>query len=521
MADDIPWSILIQPCDANNQPFVGSSIGNKLVKAWVTLTHNSASNTTGPVPPDGKPVWIQFNAGRKTDPTFDQKSSPSIMVGLLIGKFQNGKFNWDNSGTTGSFGIYQYEIKDGTWLQHPTGPYSKFDSVLTLVFDPNYFALASEFNLNPNPFLNKLDIGLPAPVGDFHQNLEVYARLWVGELGGTSDGVSWSDSVLDIVAEHKSVPDDGTSSQITNTCYGVTNVYPYDNDKFPPAIAPAFSGSFSVYLHRTVGVALNAKCGKTFNASSILCDKVTQVFTRFFTGVSVQFDAGDTISNFFVQAPTPPGQPAGTGCWATPKAVASCFDADGTPHLTSDKKGLIVPTPDCYATIPFFTFYVVAGRQIVPAGKECGDSGLLLSGKDYTDGQGNRRVLSPILLVWPPQDEGPDSQGRPYNPTMYPDQQKSILDSLAADEDRLNSFADTICHEIGHALGLRHGLYYVPPSTYMLDAPPDVQPHQRGTMSYRGNEADSTYSPPNFGVVHEFVIRQLFPPPPPPPKNPS
>jgi hypothetical protein len=387
-----------------------------------------------------------------------------------------------------------------------TGGDPTSDAALVLDFNRDMFTGVD--TLYPPPVFRLPRV---VPGGLFHENYQLYTILTVGDKNawGTAEGAY--DSVFDVPVLYSNVPRSagGEDSTDTMTCYGVTNIYPFDNMHFPTANVPRFPGVLNVYLHKSMFDALKSKM-QSMNPNAAwqaLASRINNTFYEVgFPRIVVNDSSPDPlhvdqafVSKYYVPL-NDKNEPNGFPPYVA-KTATQYFDASGKLTTDADK----IPIAN-FQSVPFFDFYVFA-QQPPQDGGECANAEFSLFDGTFTDGQGNKRVVAPVVYVWPPQDEQNNDGSTP------------LFQACKTDDDRLNFLAHMVCHEIAHTFGLRHELHYDPngvdangkPFPYVLVSGSGAfKFHNRGIMGCAEVEDDGSYPFRHFGPVHRAAIQQLF-----------
>jgi hypothetical protein len=151
--------------------------------------------------------------------------------------------------------------------------------------------------------------------------------------------------------------------------------------------------------------------------------------------------------------------------------------------------------------VPFFLYFVFSEEVKPDSASEDAHSEMVntLHPEEFTKTPPQKRVLSPSILTWgrPGQREG---------------LRGALVDGggFKGIEQKYHTIflANTIAHEIGHDLGLRHGVYYNNDTdTYEVDPKhPDYLP--QGVMDY--DPTGTTAWPQWFGPVHKALFKKHY-----------
>lgn len=306
---------------------------------------------------------------------------------------------------------------------------------------------------NPRPGLS---LFLPWEVESENSVLEVAGKLTVG--GSVVADLRVNDR-LDIPLRHNGVPENGTDQNTRLRCFGVGIVYPSASHLLSGNSRIQFPGTMNIHIHNNVGSACNAIHPGSFDQGQ-LTQKITTVMSDAgFAGVNITM-IDDT------QART---------VWA---------------RRNSRWVGQNIATPPNFApgegsSIPFFDYWVFHERNVPSERGEAGNSEAL---NTFSPPGSNKLVVLPIVI--PAGGASPPFQNS-YQATLA--------------DDRMNFLADLIAHEIGHSLGLRHGLRFKPSdSSYVLDS--SVLKGTMTTLSVRGGRIPLK----KFGPVHTRTIERHF-----------
>jgi len=344
------------------------------------------------------------------------------------------------------------------------GTTPKFDCVLatvqapTLVADSD-FRIALQFDAttfeNAHPAAR---LFLPWETTAENNTLEVGVKL-------TIDGSVHADTAandrLDIRLSHPNVPEDGTSTTVRSPCFGVLTVYPDDNFLFTRAQRlPVAGHPVRVFIHDSVGNACNRLRASSFSLATLTTHITTILTSGGFTAPTVT-----QVDDAAATAATAPWARSGGRFVAKnvtdPNNIAN---TDGTD-------------------MPFFDYWIFHERNVT-GGAEIGQSESLNPFGMVNVAAATKRAIAPIVLP------------------------ASTFDSFYGNvllSDSMNAVADIICHEIGHSLGLRHGLAFDSSGpSYSLTGGTLL-----GTMTTEQVNGGRIKVKP-FGPVHAGVIRRHF-----------
>jgi hypothetical protein len=303
--------------------------------------------------------------------------------------------------------------------------------------------------------------------------IEIGSKLIIA--GGVEADIK-DNNLITVPIEHKNVPENGAGPARFDFL-GVGMVYPLDNSLWT---AGAFSGSkkaakvvassINVFLHDVI-----IPKHTTTQAPITLADIDTRL-GKIFTDVGLpkptvtQKTDADLLATGFERRSTQRGTR-----WAAKQAVLA------DPDSFMDTEGL---------SMGMFDFWFVFETALTPSG--AGEAAEAEGIANFDPVKGTKLVLTPGAVI-------PQSVTLVNACTTHP--------TLGAVEYPANFLTSTIAHEIGHALGLRHGLratgsgYDIGPAGHI-----DIS---RGLMSYVSTS--NGVSPLQlFGPVHRTVLKKRF-----------
>ncbi|WP_437664896.1 reprolysin-like metallopeptidase [Sorangium sp. So ce1182] len=303
--------------------------------------------------------------------------------------------------------------------------------------------------------------------------IEIGAKLYIA---GSVEADVNDNNVVTVPLEHKAVPEDGTGTAKFD-CLGVGMVYPLDNALWTPGAFPGskkaakvVAASINVFLHdvlitkhtkATAPITLadvDTRLGKIFTDAGLPKPTVTQ-----------KTDADLTAAGFEIRT-TKRGKR-----WAAKKALL------GDPDSFMDTEGVSMGMFDFW-----FTF------ETALAAASAGEAAEAESISNFDPSTGTKLVLTPGSVI-------PQSVTLVHGCTAHP--------TLGVAEYPANMLTSTIAHEIGHALGLRHGLratgsgYDIGPAGHV-----DIS---RGLMAYVSTQ-NGVCPLQFFGPVHRTVLAKRF-----------
>lgn len=305
--------------------------------------------------------------------------------------------------------------------------------------------------------------------------LEIGAKLIIA---GSVEADVKDNNQITVPLEHKGVPEDGAGPAKFDFL-GVGMVYPLDNSLWAPGAftgskkaAKAVASSIQIFVHdeiltrHTTPAApitladLDTRLGKIFTDAGLPRPTVTQ-----------KTDADLTAAGFERRTTA-----RGTR-WAAKAALLS------DPDNFMDTEGL---------SMGMFDFWVVFESRLAPSSAGEAAEAEAIADFDPSRSPATKLVLTPAAVI-------PQSVTGVAGCTAHP--------TLGASEYKANMLTSTIAHEIGHALGLRHGLRATPLG-YDL-GPVDHVDISRGLMAYVSTQ--NGVSPLLFfGPVHRTVLAKRF-----------
>lgn len=320
------------------------------------------------------------------------------------------------------------------------------DFRVRLEFDSDVFE-----NVRPS-----LNLFLPWEVDAENEVMEVDTKL---EIGGNVHADFADNDGLDVPLRHRRVPEDGTDQNSRQTCFGATTVYPSENHLLAAAARIQFPGTMNIKIHDSVRSACNAIHSGSFNLGQ-LTQKITSVMSDAgFAGVSITM-VNDTQARAVWQEHG--------GRWVGQNIA-------NPPNFTAGEG----------TSLPFFDYWLFHEPGVSPQSGDAGNSEAL---NDFSPPGANKLVIFPIVI--------PGAGGVTPFSNSY---------DAALASDRMNFMADLITHEVGHSLGLRHGLRFdAAGSSYSLGGGV-----LRGVMTML--EVNGGRIPLKmFGPVHNETIQRHF-----------
>jgi hypothetical protein len=313
--------------------------------------------------------------------------------------------------------------------------------------------------LDSNVFENvrpSLSLFFPWEVDVENEVMEVDTKL---EIAGSVHADFNDNDGLDVPLTHRRVPEDGTDQNSRQTCFGSTTVYPSENHLLASGARIQFPGTMNITIHDSVRSACNAFHPDSFDLGQ-LTQKVTSVMSDAGFGSVSMTMADDTQARVVWRRHD--------GRWVG-KNIA-------TPPNFSDGEG---------TSLPFFDYWMFHETSVSPQGSDAGNSEAL---NTFAPPGANKLVIFPIVI---PGAGATTPFGTAYGATTA--------------DHHMNFLADLITHEIGHSLGLRHGLRFDGQgSSYSLSG--GVLRGVMTMLEVNGGEIPLK----NFGPVHKETIRRHF-----------
>jgi hypothetical protein len=290
--------------------------------------------------------------------------------------------------------------------------------------------------------------------------MEVRARLTVA---GAIEADLAQNDVLDVPMKHLAVPDDGTNTTDTSEAFGVTTVYPTKHDFLKASDRIPFAGkTLNVFIHDGVGTGLNGMRTGCYTFASVKSALTTILNDGGFGNLNiVEVTSAD---------------PKLTAVWTTLNGERVAKNVTD-PQNIADNEG---------TDIPFFDYWIFFETTKSPQGSEAAQSESLNPNATKVDvAKATKRAIQPIFIL-----------------KKSPKFLTALTAVLAADS--ANLIATLMAHEIGHSLGLRHGLDFdVGAGSYTVAT-------EVGTMTGGSVDGGGHAVAQLFGPVHRDVIKKFY-----------
>lgn len=332
------------------------------------------------------------------------------------------------------------------------------------------------------PTNTPVKLHLPWVFDSRNTTFELNARLNVGNTVETDVTGPDANQAIEIQTQHDGVTDDAVVNQVAQhppfTFFGVRNLYTMSLLGSPTRVRVPFAAqTMNVFLDTSVMGLMTAPANL-----ATLAGFVRTVMTDLGFG-SVTVDAGTAVQTRFTtsfkQIRTTKGN-----LWWMSRNVRAANEKTFADAMEADKQFSFDPAET--VQIPFFDFYIVR-QDVDPNGNELAHSEGLSSITPP-----NKNILAPIALT-----AGTNSQSG----------LRKFLGGLPANLQPI-IIAQSICHEIGHTLGLRHEVEFPGAVPYKFPGNND---------SIRGVMAGAVTPPVGttavfqfFGPVHRAAIRPLY-----------
>lgn len=345
--------------------------------------------------------------------------------------------------------------------------------------------------------VRSFSLRLPWVFNERSEKLQLSARLVIN---GTPHADETRNQVIDIPLVHLAVPEEADATKPKRKFIGVRNLYTRSNEHdsssatAPVLRVPLANARMRVILHASFATFCTASAAPIPTVATA----IEQILNDAGFGASV-----DVLN----------GPAADAECALHWRSVDGRFmsrlivdrdqskpERDRIEHLTAAaiaaNRGVTVPN-GMEQRIPFFDFYIFAEDSEPPAATELAHSERLVPVTGSVRGvlatTATKALATPIVIA---KGFGATSPLR------------KLLAQIV-DADHTNVLAGTVCHEIGHTLGLKHPIAFKGSLPYAFG---DAE-FARGTMSSGGLVTGS--GPPRmalsfFGPVHQLEIGRRY-----------
>jgi hypothetical protein len=334
---------------------------------------------------------------------------------------------------------------------------------------------------------NPIRLHLPWVFDPRNTTFELNARLTVGGVLETDvvDLVAPNDAnqAIEIQTQHLGVTDDAVINQVAQhpafTFFGVRNLYTMSLLGSPTRIRVPFAGqTMNIFVEKSVMGLMHAPATVTTLAGFVTTIMGDLGFT------SVNVDAGAAVQARFA-ASFKQVNTTKNNLWWMSKSVLAANEKTFADKLEADQSFSFLPTET--VQIPFFDFYIVR-QDVDPNGSELAHSESMSAITPPS-----KSILAPIVLT---------------AGTSNLNGLRKFLSAVSDASLEAMVVATSICHEIGHTLGLRHEVEFpgAPPYKFPADAA-----SVRGVMSGSVTPPAGTTTPFQlFGPVHRAAIQRLY-----------
>jgi hypothetical protein len=352
------------------------------------------------------------------------------------------------------------------------------DFELSLTADSNSNSIEIDNN-------NPVRLHLPWVFDQRNTTFELNARLRVANTIETDVTGPDANQAIEIQTQHNLVTDDAVVNQVAKhppfTFFGVRNLYTMSLLSPPPRVRVPFAGqTMNVFVENSVMGLIQAPANLATLAGFV---RTTMGDLGFAT---VNVDAGAAVQTRFTtnfkQIRTTKGN-----LWWMSRNVLPANEKSFADRMEADQTFSALATES--VQIPFFDFYIVR-QDVDPNGNELAHSEGMM-----TIVPPNKTILAPIALT---------------AGTSNLNGLRKFLSSLSDANLQAMVVAQSICHEIGHTLGLRHEVEFPGATPYRFPANADsVRGVMSGAVAPRAG-ASTTAPFQLFGPVHRAAIRALY-----------
>lgn len=282
------------------------------------------------------------------------------------------------------------------------------------------------------------------------QQQELRARLTIGT---TVEADLKDNDKVDIPMKHLDVPEDGAAGGALSDCFGFGTVYPVKNNNMKPTETVPFTGkTMNVFVHKDIGAAVNAVVPSGYDFGKLTTALKDILASGGFTNVSVvEVDWTDSRLT----------------------AIGTVSGTAGNQTFTPGPNG-----------IPYFDSWLLLDKATTwKAGMEAGQS----EAATYQISKATKVLTSPIMIL-----NGALANFIPM-----------------VDKAKIHIFlANLFAHEIGHGLGLNHGL-----DATVTKGPPTSCAYSKatgtGTMTDVKISGNSVFLQ-RFGPVHRDALKKHY-----------
>lgn len=330
---------------------------------------------------------------------------------------------------------------------------------------------------------NTIKLHLPWIFDDKNPILQLNARMRVGANVETDVIGTDANQPIEIQMQHNAVTDDAVLNDAAHhpplTFFGVRNLYTMSVLGSPPRVKVPFGNqTMNIFIENSVMGLIQAPANLATLAGFIRAVMGDIGFAN------VNVEAGTAVQQRFAQNFKQIRTTKGN-LWFMSKNVLPANEKSFADRMEADQTFSVLATES--VQVPFFDFYIVR-QDVDPNGNELAHSEGMM-----TISPPNKTILAPIVLT---------------AGTSNLNGLRKFLSSLSDASLQAMVVAQSICHEIGHTLGLRHDVQFQGAPPYRF---PGDSSSIRGVMAGAvAPPAGTTTAFQFFGPVHRAAIQKWY-----------